>query len=353
MKIIHCSDIHLDSRLEGVNSKERNNEILNTFNKMVDYAVANNVRTIIIAGDLFDTQSTTPKTKKFLKDLISQTSQIDFLYLKGNHDDYDAFGDLDMPPNFKPFLDKWTTYIYDDVAISGIQITYDNYEPLYDQLNLNPENKNIVVMHGQVSSSSQPDTVNLSLLKNKNIDYLALGHYHSFSWDKLDNRGIYCYSGCLEGRGYDEVGEKGFVLIDTQNLNQKPKLITGLTHRTIYEIDVDITGQNSYLDIKNAITQALSNIDSKHYIKVNLTGEYVLGAQKDLHHIKLDFEPLFYSFKVQDNTTLKINIEDYQYDISLKGEFIRTVLKSNLPQKQKEDIINFGIRALKGEDIVI
>lgn len=353
MKVIHCSDIHLDSRLEGVNSQERNNELLNTFNKMVDYAASNGVRAIIIAGDLFDTQTPNSKTKKFLSDLISQTPKIDFLYLKGNHDGYDIFDAVDMPPNFKPFLDKWTTYNYDDVTIAGIQTTEDNYKSLYQQLNLNPGRKNIVVMHGQISASSKPDAVNLELLKNKNIDYLALGHYHSFTWDRLDKRGVYCYSGCLEGRGYDEIGEKGFVLLDTQNLGAPPKLVTGLSHRTVYEIDVDITGKSSYLEIKNAISQAVSGIDSKHYVKANLTGYYILGAQKDLHHIKLDFEPLFYSFKVQDNTLLQIDIEDYKYDISLKGEFIRSVLKSNLPQKQKEDIINFGIRALKGEDIIL
>ena len=98
-------------------------------------------------------------------------------------------------------------------------------------------------MHGQISASSKPDAVNLELLKNKNIDYLALGHYHSFTWDRLDKRGVYCYSGCLEGRGYDEIGEKGFVLLDTQNLGAPPKLVTGLSHRTVYEIDVDITGK--------------------------------------------------------------------------------------------------------------
>ena len=106
MKVIHCSDIHLDSRLEGVNSQERNNELLNTFNKMVDYAASNGVRAIIIAGDLFDTQTPNSKTKKFLSDLISQTPKIDFLYLKGNHDGYDIFDAVDMPPNFKPFFDS-------------------------------------------------------------------------------------------------------------------------------------------------------------------------------------------------------------------------------------------------------
>ncbi len=52
------------------------------------------------------------------------------------------------------------------------------------------------------------------MLRGKYIDYLALGHIHSYKKERLDDRGVYCYSGCLEGRGFDECGEKGFVLLD-------------------------------------------------------------------------------------------------------------------------------------------
>ena len=48
-------------------------------------------------------------------------------------------------------------------------------------------------------------------------DYLALGHIHYNVVEPLDSRGVYAYSGCLEGRGFDETGEKGFVLIEVEN----------------------------------------------------------------------------------------------------------------------------------------
>ena len=56
----------------------------------------------------------------------------------------------------------------------------------------------------------------MSVFKDLNIDYLALGHIHSYKCHKLDKRGVYCYSGCLEGRGFDECGDKGFVLLETE-----------------------------------------------------------------------------------------------------------------------------------------
>ena len=59
MKIIHCADLHLDSKMTANLSKdqarERKREILRTFTRMVEYASKNDVRVILIAGDLFDT----------------------------------------------------------------------------------------------------------------------------------------------------------------------------------------------------------------------------------------------------------------------------------------------------------
>ena len=63
MKIIHCADLHLDSKmtanLSKEQAKERKMEILRTFSRMVEYAKNNQVSVIIIAGDLFDTRTVT------------------------------------------------------------------------------------------------------------------------------------------------------------------------------------------------------------------------------------------------------------------------------------------------------
>ena len=65
MKIIHCSDLHLDSKMETnldkEKARERKNEILITFEKLISYAKENDVKIIIIAGDLFDKKTITVK----------------------------------------------------------------------------------------------------------------------------------------------------------------------------------------------------------------------------------------------------------------------------------------------------
>ena len=56
MKIIHCADLHLDSNMESNLSREqamlRREELLETYEAMVAYGAANQVRVILIAGDL-------------------------------------------------------------------------------------------------------------------------------------------------------------------------------------------------------------------------------------------------------------------------------------------------------------
>ena len=91
MKIIHCSDLHLDSKMETnlskEKAKERKNEILLTFEKMIQYAKETEVKIIIIAGDMFDKKNISQKAKRMVKNQIMLNQEIDFIYLKGNHDE--------------------------------------------------------------------------------------------------------------------------------------------------------------------------------------------------------------------------------------------------------------------------
>ena len=360
MKIIHCSDLHLDSKMETnldkEKARERKNEILITFERMVNYAKENEVKVIIIAGDLFDKKTITIKAKNTVKNAIISNPEIDFVYLKGNHDEAGFLDeDEELPQNLKTFNSyNWTTYDYDDLTISGIEFgNVENYE-IYNSLILEKNKKNIVVMHGQESETDVKDKaeiINLKALKNKNIDYLALGHIHTYKKGKLDNRGVYCYSGCLEGRGFDECGEKGFVLLELKNDKIKTKFIP-FSSRTLYEVNVDLTGITENKDIENKIKEELKDIPKTSLVKLVLGGEVEIGEQRDIEYLTKKFEADFYYLKIEDKPHFKIDYMKYQNDISLKGEFIRTVIdQKDLTEEEKSKIISTGIKALSGEDI--
>lgn len=359
MKIIHCSDLHLDSKMEThldkEKARERKNEILITFEKMIEYAKFNDVKIIIIAGDLFDKKNITQKAKKIVKNAIYSNTEIDFIYLKGNHDEAGFIeDDEEIPLNLKLFNShEWTTYNYNNLTISGIEFGKQSSYEIYNSLILEKNKTNIVVLHGQEAENDSKDKaeiINLNQLKNKNIDYLALGHIHSYKQEKLDNRGIYCYSGCLEGRGFDECGKKGFVLIDINNGTIKTEFVP-FSSREFFEVKVDLTGITENNEIEEKIREKIENIPHSSLVKIVLTGEAEIGTERDIDYFLKKFDSLFYFLKIKDKPIRKIDYMKYQHDISLKGEFIRLVLsKENLTDDEKSKIISTGIKALAGED---
>ena len=352
MKLIHCGDIHLDSRMESnlsaEKARERNAEICATFTRMIRYGQDHGVKAVLIAGDLYDTARASVQTAQFVLDRIRDAKEMDFLYLRGNHDEADPFEGMELPENFKTFSSRWTAYRYGDVVISGVEP--ENWEDFYDGLELNPEETNIVMLHGQTATQTGDELICLPKLRGRHIRYLALGHIHSYQQDKLDMEGQWCYCGCLEGRGFDELGQKGFVLLDAEKGKVKPEFVP-FAGRTLEEVVVDITGLTTVTQILSAMEQAGSEILSSSLVKFTFTGTHTLDTQLDLPFLRKMLESRYYFVKIKDESCLEIVKEDYEHDISLKGEFIRMVLASNKSEEEKERIIRFGIQALMGQEV--
>ncbi len=362
MKIIHCADLHLDSRmttnLGREQARERRKEIIRTFTRMVEYAEKNEVRIILIAGDLFDTRSVSAMARNTVRDMIYSHPQIDFLYLRGNHDSDNFLSKLEeLPDNLLLFDEQWTAYRYGNVVISGLELSEENQATAYNSLVLNHDDYNIVTLHGQAGTyqnKEQTYSIGLDALCNKNIDYLALGHVHSYVQEQLDNRGIYCYPGCLEGRGFDECGPKGFVLLDVDEQTRRAEAsFIQIAARTLYTLEVDVSGMLTTREAAVCIEQEVAKYSypSASMVKFVLTGEVEVDAEFSCDYLQDLFNDYFYFEKVCDQTKLKINYSDYEKDASLKGEFIRMVLNSELKEEQKTEVIRCGIMALSGEEI--
>jgi DNA repair exonuclease SbcCD nuclease subunit len=342
----------MQSNLNADKARVRKLELIATFEKMVDFARDNDVTAIIIAGDMFDTARVTAKSRNAIFDKIKSNPGIDFLYLAGNHDEENILSQLEEGyDNLKVFKNEWTTFEYGNICISGVKLEGKN-KGIYDTLITDKNKFNIVVLHGQISKYELKDNsevVNLTKLKNKNIDYLALGHYHTYDTGKLDDRGIYCYSGCIEGRGFDECGDKGFVLLDIEG-NKFSYQFLPFAKRRLHEVKFDITGIDDWFDIERKVIADLSKIDKNDLIKLVLVGKYKIALGKQLEHLELKLNSLYFFAKVRDESTLEINAKDYEQDLSLKGEFIREVLSSDLAEEDKEAVIITGLKALNGEE---
>lgn len=356
MRIIHCSDLHLDSRMEANLSprqaKQRNAEICASFERMVDYARKQKVDAVMIAGDLFDTQYVHESTASLVLDKIAAAPEVAFFYLRGNHDEASAFEARTWPENLKFFGPEWTYYHFGDVTIAGMEPDGKGWERMYDGLCLDDASINIVLLHGQIATQPGPEQIALPKLRGKKIRYLALGHIHRHQSGALDAQGEYCYCGCLEGRGFDECGDKGFVLLQIQN-GRLMKEFVPFASRTLYEVEVDLTDLTTVSQIRRAMETASANLDARSLVKFTLTGTYTPETQKDLDYLRDMMTSRFWFVKIKDESRFQIEKESYEHDVSLKGEFIRLVMASDKSDADKARIICCGIQALSGEEVTL
>ena len=359
MRFIHCADLHLDSKMESNlasnDAKLRRDELLDTFGRMVTYAAENAVRGIIIAGDLFDKQHIRKTARLRVLEEIEKHPLIDFIYLRGNHDHSDFLDGVDqIPENLKLFGDsEWTSYSYEDVVITGREISEENIRSISSSLILDAAKCNIVVLHGQESKYEGRDktpVVTLPELKDKYIDYLALGHIHSYKLDKLDDRGVWCYSGALEGRGFDECGPKGFVLLEIEDKKILPTFVP-FAKRTLHEVNVELASDADMPAILESINAAIEGIPERDLIKVILTGTLPVDMDIDLPRVRRSFDEDYFFFKVCDQTKVLINYDSYANDRSLKGAFVRLLRDEDMPEDDRERIIEIGMKALMGEEL--
>ncbi len=349
MKIIHCADIHLgskmDARLSRDKAEERRREIRTTFLKLIDYAQKESVKAIILAGDVFDGDRPFKKDKLFFYDAVKNNPDIDFFYLRGNHDGLENYT-LEAD-NLKTFGEEWTTYGYEDITISGIELKAGNCNSLYSGLSLDKDKINIVVMHGSQSDANGIDKINISRLADKHIDYLALGHYHTHDgFHDLRERGKWAYSGCLEGRGFDETGEKGFILLDVSD-GVKADFVP-FASRIVREFTVDITGAEDFYAAEKKILDE-TKTDAKNYVRVYIAGETTVDADDLAKDAEKELEERYFAASVVNRAKEKADISEVAKEKSLKGEFVRLCLEEEMSEEDREKVLAFGLKALDGE----
>ncbi len=357
MKIIHTGDIHIGSAMQNLpreKARLRRAEILDGFRRICAYAKERGVTAVLIAGDLFDDNETGADIKREVFSAIAQAAPALFFYVTGNHDEG---AQLDgAPENFVRFSQNrgWASYaLGEGVTVTGMDVEYFSAHN-FSALSLNPDEYNIALLHGDIQGrQGEKESIPLGYLQNKYIDYLALGHIHMADGEakRLDGRGRCRYCGCPEGRGYDEIGKKGFFLLEIDRGVLIGEKFYTFARREIVEKRVDISACPSYAQLESAVFAALQGENKDNIVKVILCGRYAEGMRKDLPLLTARLTDRFFHAKVADESRLYIPIESYRNDCTERGEFIREAARQNIEPTLLDEVLEVGLKALAGEEI--
>ena len=292
MKIVHCSDLHLGKRFSGNKDyvKKRYMDFFNAFATFVDKVEEIKPDVCLIAGDIFDKKEINPdilsKTEYLFKKLRDNVKK-DIIAIEGNHD------------NSRILEESWLEYLQEQNILKVFYYNKDFEEKNYlkiDDINfypvgypgfmidealtklsekLNPQEKNIVIVHTGISGSTDtlPGLVSTSILdlfKDKAI-YIAGGHIHSFTTYPKE-KPYFFVSGSLEFSNVqnEKSDKKGFILFDTDTLNYE---FIELEHRKRIKKDFSYTNFSNLED------------EFENFVKeLNLTGEEILVISVSLNN---------------------------------------------------------------------
>ena len=414
VKLIHTADLHLDSAFRSRFTKEeaenRRQKQLMAWKALLSFAVEKKVHGVLIAGDLFDSPVVSHGTMDFFLSTIAEHPEISFFYLRGNHDTENTFRyQENLPKNLFLFSEKGKKYrLKDKLLLAGVeygtkeisfgedagamqgaeqaaeqgivqeakQATGQGVIPETEQkirqgaepeeesksLKLKEEDCNILLLHGALyQGTAKGDALQgeegifLKNLEKLPLSYIALGHIHKGGEGKLNNGALWAYPGCLQGRGFDEEGERGFLYLKVEEEKKEiRKEFIPIKQGEFRILEIELQGEEGTLACLKKIEEAMekASISKEDSLRIVLKGKKDLEQERNLRYLQLQLQDSVFFLEIRDECELSWNREEAMKEKSLKGEFLRVLAGAdNLSKEEQEEIIALGMGLLQGGEL--
>lgn len=275
IKILHSGDWHLDAPLQGKTAEQAHflrRELLKIPQKLAGICKAENCDLVLLSGDLFDGTYTQESYRTVYAAL--QQMGVPVFIAPGNHDYISPDSPYEKevwPENVHIFRKQQIEW----VDLPGLRVYGAGFQSM-DCPGLlegfRAEGYAVGVFHGdptQVSSPYNPVTKNQVL--QSGLCYLALGHVHK--GDSFMAGDTLCaWAGCPMGRGWDEEGEKGALVVSLEETAQAK--FVPLDTPKFYDLSVDFS---------KGVGSVLPAVPGNDFYRVTLTGE---AEQVDLEALR-------------------------------------------------------------------
>ena len=358
LKIIHAADLHLDSPFAGLSPEQaalRREELRSLPDRLADLANEEQADLVLLAGDLLDGQRIYRETAEMLARALGRIRTKVFIS-PGNHDPYNASSPYTLPI-WPDNVHIFTSPLPQAVPLSelgctvyGAAFTQEQQEASsLSGFTATGEGINLMVLHGNTQGRDYAP-ISPADISARGLDYLALGHIHQHSGLQKSGATSWAYPGCPEGRGFDELDDKGVLILTVEKGNVQMRFHP-LSLRRYRILDVDLTGCPDPLA---TITAALPGQTQSDLYRIRLTGEFAMDT-RTMAELETALAPRFYALELRDQTRTPRDLWARSNEDSLTGLFLRTMAArcAETPEDETLDLaVRFGLAALEhGEDV--
>jgi len=363
LRFIHAADFHLDSpfaALPAGQAAERRRESRELAFRLADYVNSRGVQLVLLAGDLFDSAAPYRETGEALAEALGRMKAQVFA-APGNHDWYgpgSPWVTVKWPENVHVFREN-TMEAADlpelGVTVYGAAFTAPEQGTSLLQGFAAPEDGklHIGLLHGEIEpAEARYDPLRREEAAASGLDYLALGHIHKRGEPQTYGGTLCAWPGCVEGRGFDELGEKGFYE-GTIDGGEVSLTFVPFARRRYEILDVDVTGAASP---RAAVEAALPADTANDLYRLRLTGEAGEGGA-DPGALETALSERFYALEVRDHTRMAADVWARAGEDSLRGLFLRELrAKWDAAEDEAEReavtrAVRFGLAALDHRDM--
>ena len=353
IRVCHMADFHLGGELNIKNSlrEEINNNLIKTLFEIFRMLEQSKVDIVLIAGDFYETSSVDYKLLKQIKEIFGNFSGNIFIS-PGNHDyvSLESVYREEWPENVHIFLDEKIEFVEIKELNTRVYGFGFNHSHIYDrkikEIKVNDEFINLGVFHGQIGNEINPyHPIFKEDIENSRLEYIALGHVHKRSPIEKLGKTYFSYSGNPLGRGFDEIGEKGIYIGDvTKNTNNMNFYKVSDSQFQIEDIEIgNFETQSDIADqIRNKLEKKFGKLYKKHYYRINL-----YGYRNENEFVNIDILLQFLDdikyIEIYDFTRFRVDLDKLARENTLKGIFAKELLKLDVSNENKEDIINLAL----------
>lgn len=357
VKILHSADFHLDSAFSALSesrARQRRQECRQLTGRLVDFANEKSVELLLLSGDLFDARRVYAQTAEELARALSRFCG-EVVIAPGNHDPYthhSPYAREKWPENVHIFtqdtLEKLEFPQYNCVVYGAAFTAAESGELQLPDLSDDGRTV-LLVLHGEVGvQGSRYRTISTDALARSGADYAALGHIHQYSGVQRAGNTAYAYPGCPEGRGFDELGEKG-VLLGTVDKGKADLQFVPFANRRYEQIEVDVTDG----DIFEAVSAALAG-QKENIVRVILRGE--TEEEPDLRRLQQQLEGSAWELELRDKTRRREDLWQHCGEDTLRGLFLgelRGQYDSADDERRAviEQAVRFGLAAMDDREL--
>ena len=362
LKFIHAADFHLDSPFGALTTQQaaaRRRESRELAFRLANYVNQQGIDLVLLAGDLFDSNSAFRETGEQLAQAFGQMRARVFV-APGNHDWYgpgSPWLTVNWPENVTIFRENRLTAVDLpdwNLTIHGAAFTGDQQTSGFLTGFTVPEDgrTHFGLLHGEVDpAEDRYGPIRREEIAGSGLTYLALGHSHKRTEPFRCGGTLCAWPGCPEGRGFDELGEKGFYQGTLENGAVSLRFVPFARRR--YEIlEVDVTGK----DPRAALEAALPPDTAQHLYRILLTGETGEGGA-NAPALREALADRFYALDIRDHTRMAEDVWKREHEDSLRGLFLRELRakwKAAATEEERETVTRaarFGLAALDHRDL--